>query len=1089
MLQKKENIAIYLLKITLISIVFFLLAKFSLHISFIQSHVTLFWLPSGLSIGVLLLLGTKYWIGISIGAFLANYSFETPFGFIISSIIANTLEPLISRFFLVTLFRFNKSLSTLRDGLLFLGVAVFTSPILSALIGALGLCYSKMLDWHMFWNAAFSWCAGDAFGILTLGSLILVWSPKNKIIFTPKRILEKFIFLILFPIIQVIVYFDLIPEFPSNYFSWFIFPVLIWVSIRFSLKTSVTFGFIIILISVLGTIQNHGPFYTGITDYSLILIYCFVSVVMINTLILAVVTVEKNSKGKKNKNRYDFQSKEHKLLEKKEEQLRLALYGSDLGLWDWNFISGQLAVNARWMTMLGLDPDDQVPTIEKWSSLVHPEDKVKLDKIVKENILNPTGKNFEIEIRALHKNGQYIWILDKGGVTERDQKGNPVRITGTHLDITKRIQAEETLHYTEQKFRNLVESTDGIVWEADAVTFQFISVSANAERLLGYSTSEWLEANFWKNHIYSEDAEEAVLFCTLSTTQKIDHEFEYRFIAKDGRIVWLRDIVRVVAENNNPKWLRGILIDITQDKVSRQILDLREKALGAISQGVLLTDISRKITYMNKAFQDITGYNEEEVLGQTCKFLQGKETSQISINEIKSALDKKLPIQIEILNYRKDGSKFWNELSIAPVLDARGNLIQYVGVQKDISEKKLSELELIKAKEEAEAANKIKSDFLNNMSHEIRTPLNAVIGYADLLLKSNLDQNQNKHLMKVTQASNNLLELFDAILDYSNIDTGKLEIKIKEVNIKNLVNQIFEENFPNSKNPNIKTSIKISNEVPDIIFTDDTNLIKIIKNLVSNAFKFTEIGEVELEIKENQNIPEENKVNLFFSVRDTGIGISEDNQGKIFEAFTQIDSSTKRKYGGTGLGISISDQLLKLMQSKLELKSNLGKGSIFYFSLPVYTNLPDRQIQSPEEKTNFISLDILNPYRVLVVDDDLINLDLIKTITKSILPNAIVFEAETGYSGIEIFKNEKPDIIFLDIQMPEMSGQDVAIEIRSLEKSGRIPIIAITAGTAFGNREKCLESGMDDYANKPITKVTMQKLIEKWLITKVNSKI
>lgn len=253
----QNNIIVYCFRVILISILFFLLAKIGLTFSFVQSNITLFWLPSGLGIAVLLILGRKYWLGSSIGAFLANYFTEAPIGFVFAAVIANTLEPLISHFILTYLFDFNKQLSRLKDIGLFLFFAVLLSPILSAFVGVTGLCLNGMLEWKRFFDAAFSWWAGDAFGILTLGALLLTWFFHFPIKNTLSKTTEGLICILCIVAIQVIIYFDFNLFLPVKYFTWFIFPLLIWACIRFSQKVAIAFAFIAMIIAVVGTINNH----------------------------------------------------------------------------------------------------------------------------------------------------------------------------------------------------------------------------------------------------------------------------------------------------------------------------------------------------------------------------------------------------------------------------------------------------------------------------------------------------------------------------------------------------------------------------------------------------------------------------------------------------------------------------------------------------------------------------------------------------------------------------------------------------------------------------------------------------------------
>lgn len=939
----------YISRLILVSALFFSLAKLALSISFVQSNITLFWLPAGFSIAVLLIGGFKYLPGISIGAFFANLFTEAPLGFALIAAMANTIEPITAVYILIRKFHFDRSLAKIKDAILFLFFGVFVSPILSAFIGAFGLYINGMLEWKDFFRAAFSWWAGDAFGILTLGTLILVLSTKYRLNLTTKKVLERVSCLFLILTIQTIIYFDIFESLPIKYFTWLVFPLLIWASLRFSPKTAIVFAFVAIIVAVFGTVNNHGPFFTGITNTSLILLYSFICFVMINTVILSITTTERLEKENAIEHLYKerdaifnstndliwsvdtnfnllsanyafihrtktisgqtleigksvfgqgiFPSKvlnfwenlykrgiagesiktettsmaddvpytrwldlninpiiknnsiigvacfckditERKLaeekLQKKEQQLRLAISGGDLGMWDWNFQSGELEVNDLWILMLGLDPQIDKPTIHSWSSLVHPDDTHKLDKIVKEVFLNPQGKSFEVEIRARHKDGNYIWILDKGAVVERDNNDLPLRIAGTHIDITRQ---------------------------------------------------------------------------------------------------------------------------------------------------------------------------------------------------------------------------------------------------------KLVEEELIKAKEQADSANNTKSEFLTNMSHEIRTPLNAIIGFTDLLSISNLNQTQKQYLSIILKSANSLLELLNEILDFAKIETGNIKLHIEKIDLFELIEQVKEIIQFKAQTKGIKVFINISKETPRVIWTDPVRLRQILMNLLSNSIKFTDHGEIETSIEANDYNPQTKEIKISFSVRDTGIGISQSDQKKIFDAFSQVDTSNKRKFGGTGLGLTISNELLALMNSTLEVKSELGVGSIFYFTIQVDAEFAERNsIPLKLNENNYLN----NNFKILVVDDDVINLSLIKTIIGKILPNAILIEAVNGRDAVELFMKEKPDIIFLDIQMPEMNGHEATAEIRKLETDKKTPIIAVTAGVTHGSREKCFAYGMDDYTNKPVTKTKLEQLIHKWLLTSEN---
>ncbi|MEI7979588.1 MAG: ATP-binding protein [Bacteroidota bacterium] len=383
------------------------------------------------------------------------------------------------------------------------------------------------------------------------------------------------------------------------------------------------------------------------------------------------------------------------------------------------------------------------------------------------------------------------------------------------------------------------------------------------------------------------------------------------------------------------------------------------------------------------------------------------------------------------------------------------------------------------ARHEADLANNYKTEFLANMSHEIRTPLNGVIGFSDLLIQTELNANQNEYIKIINSSAKSLLEIVNNILDFSKIETGKIEIENEIINLKELETQVIDIVKFQIEQKNLKLEISNSADIPNFILGDSLRLKQILINLLGNAIKFTNKGKIEFKI-ESINIFENNKQTLRFSIIDTGIGIDFKNQQKIFEAFTQEDSTTTRKFGGTGLGLPISNKILNLMNSNLHLESIYGKGSNFYFDVTfdVIKIIPTEV--KDESLFNSNSLFIKKPL-ILIVDDNSINIFLTKILIKNIISDAEIIEAENGFIALDLFRGNIFNLIIMDILMPAINGYDTAKKIRLQETNNRVPIIGLTAGVMKQEREKCLEAGMDDYLSNPIDKEVLEKILLKFL--------
>ena len=487
--------------------------------------------------------------------------------------------------------------------------------------------------------------------------------------------------------------------------------------------------------------------------------------------------------------------------------------------------------------------------------------------------------------------------------------------------------------------------------------------------------------------------------------------------------------------------------------------------------------------FLNDEIEKLTGYPKKEFLENNLSFLSlihPEDRAKVMENQQRD-LNAGIAIHSIYRIIRKNGECIWVE-EFGDTLKKNNNIDYVGGIYFDITAKKEVE-DAIKLKELAEAANQAKSDFLANMSHEIRTPLNGIIGFTDLLMTTNLDAIQEKHMITVNQSALSLLDIITDILDFSKIEAGKLDLNIDKQDIKELLNQIKDLIIYESNRKKLSLELKITADVPTYFWTDAVRLKQIVINLLANAVKFTCKGSIKLEVSVLEKL-EDSRTRIRFAVIDTGIGILEENRKKIFKAFSQEDNSTTRKFGGTGLGLTISNQLLGLMNSHLQLISKIDFGSTFYFDLDLKTSTqesPDQQISEVLVIKDTKIVNNLRNLKILLVEDNAINMLLLKTIIKKMFLNARVYEVYNGKEAVDQFETIQPDIIFMDLQMPIMNGYEATSAIRNMDSGKNIPIIAITAGAEKEEKINCIKGGMNDYISKPIIKGIIEITINKWV--------
>lgn len=400
-------------------------------------------------------------------------------------------------------------------------------------------------------------------------------------------------------------------------------------------------------------------------------------------------------------NLYDItaQKQAEQALIQEKRRLALILIGTGAGTWEWNIDTGILIINERWAELIGYTIEELAPlSFETWQKYMHPDD-LKVTQEIIEKYFQGNLDFFESEFRMKHKNGDWIWILSRGKINKRDFNGEPLLMSGTHLDITERKHSEEKLKLTSEKFQELVNSTGGIVWEADAHTYNFTFVSEQAVRLLGYAVEEWHADGFWANHLHPEDKQNVIDYCVSHTEKMEAHDFTYRFIAKNGETVWLRDIVNIVAEDGKPRWLRGVMFDVTQLKEANLLLgESEEKYRGLVENapyGIIIY-VADKIAFINdEGIRMLGAKNKAEIIGTSVfQFVPPDNVANIAQRMIEVVRDDSASAIIEEQFVRFDGIPFDAELKAIPTIYGHQPAVQIIF--QDVTQKKQSALELNK---------------------------------------------------------------------------------------------------------------------------------------------------------------------------------------------------------------------------------------------------------------------------------------------------------------------------------------------------------------------------------------------------------
>jgi PAS domain S-box-containing protein len=652
-----------------------------------------------------------------------------------------------------------------------------------------------------------------------------------------------------------------------------------------------------------------------------------------------------------------------------------------------------------------------------------------------------------------------------------DSDGTVLGVLGIGRDITERMLAAQILQASEKRFRAIFDQAPIAISLIDLQGHPIIS-NSRLSKMLGYSSDE-LSKMMFTDFTYPQDVDKDLnQFAELIAGKISWYNMEKRYLHKSGEILWGNLFVTTLNDHNGlPQEVIGMVEDITEQKKIHNEITLQASLLNNVGQAVIATDLSGIVIYWNNAAETIYGWSPIEAIGQNVINLTPAQQSGEQAADIMKKLCAGKTWSGEFDVKRKNGSVFPAFVTDTPIIDSNGKFSGIIGISSDITDRKKAEMELISAKERAEESDRLKTAFLHNISHEIRTPMNAIVGFSAFLNEPDLTSDKRKDFTDIIiQSSDQLLAIIDDIIRIASIESGQEKIQKSEIDI-NLVCKLLNEQFaPKANDGNVKLSVKTT--LPDddaIIFTDATKLTQILINLIGNAFKFTLRGYINFGYSVKNNL-------LEFYVEDSGIGIPLDMQEIIFNRFRQVETTDTRNIGGSGLGLSISKAYVEMLGGRMWVSSQLGKGSVFYFTIPFNNTNPKKNPVKSSNKDIYFGL--YSNKTLLIAEDDNSNFMLLNEMLAGSGINII--RAVNGVEAVNLCRsNPDIDLVLMDIKMPELDGYAATAQIKEFNPG--LPIIAQTAYSTEVNKIKALECGCSDFICKPINK--------KMLFTKIKEQL
>lgn len=674
-----------------------------------------------------------------------------------------------------------------------------------------------------------------------------------------------------------------------------------------------------------------------------------------------------------------------------------------------------------------------------------------------------SGQVWNGEICNKAKNGDLYWT-SATIVPFLNADKKPYQYISIRTDITQQRRLKEEIEASKRLLQNVMNTLgEGVYTLDDQSSCTFLN--PEAEKILGWQLDEIRGRSLHELiHAHRADgspmaANECPIRLTVNAGQVYRSDSEY-FMHKSGRSFPVSIVASPIFEDGKILGSVAAFQDISAryaaDAALRESENKQRMMLDNAADAVFVASSDERWIYVNDLALSMLGYTREEILGSSVYALLPPQHREYSQENFAEQLSRERLIRQEIRLLKKDGNIVPVEMNAALLPDG-----SIYGSCRDITERKEFEAALIKAKRGAEAANRAKSEFLATMSHEIRTPMNGIIGMTELALGTELAPQQREYLDMVQVSSHSLLAIINDILDFSKIESGKIELEHIEFSLRELLASTLKAQALWAEQKQIELAYQIDARLPEMLWGDPGKLRQVLTNLVGNAIKFSDGGEIDVIVRYQHQ--EQHHVDVFFSVRDHGIGIPADKLTQIFEPFSQADASTTRKYGGTGLGLSISSRLVQSMRGQLQVDSEEGKGSRFYFTVRLAQTMDEREEESQPD---------FQEMRVLVVDDN--------AITRHFLFDLLtpwrcqIQVAESADAALALIQNEfahqrRIDLILLDVCMPDKDGYSLAASLNEMGLRGDSRILLLSSAAALDEGNRCQLLGIDGYIRKPLS--------------------